>query len=907
MINPWMVLPSHEVQLFQITTAFLESRLAEHATIDWALRLDRRARAKRLAVLNLLSRRPAAMQTEPWRSAWRLIEEGWATETDDETDSMRMLDIEERLSTGERSGALIEAIVTLLRPRIVCEPLHAEKTGLRRRRRAPKTVWDLLSLQLTSSEMPDLDRLNLSQIHEVEFLNELGERLNAALRQGLLMAARLSGEHIRAPRMLGGVRRVYFVSQSSDTGDQGDPDAYMRGLAPVVKLLHGAIRQLGTVDARTAQATMRLWEQDGQEIFVRLWQALARDSDLVADEEVCRSILCARDEVFWDDHRHPEFAELRAHRFDALTAADQAQVIGRIERGPPRKLWPRSAEPARVRDAQRHMSARELQRIHVVQGSLPVQGELALQALTVGFPNLRGALATEADFMEGRSFRHMRAEPDNRFSVLQGPPLLRELEDSLAQRSTRWDDDGSAAAAEWMRLPANVGTVVEALRRPYVAPGGFPNVLDRAIWVLSDSVASTQAADNMPGATADEVLDLISSLDEKAKRAAIDSLSQWFQRSARFLGAQDRFRHVWLSLWPIAASVANEANDGVDEPHLNVLVQTPSAEEPRDLDTLNTAAGKLIGAFLELCPEVDLGGQPFNEPLLRKMRDAAMQASGRAQLIVHHRLIEQLSYFLRADPSWTQAELVQPLRDGDDRSVVLWRAVARRLRHTDVLSELGEQFVARVHDARLGRESRQSLAFSVIVEMLFSLKEQRRSAVALPSVQQMLRSMEDELRGSAADTVRRFVREVGASLGGQSSVEDVFSQAGQPFLSDVWPQERTLSTPGVARAFARLPSACGNAFVEAAHCVTRFLVPFDVWSMADYGLLDSEGNRPKLGRIDTSAKAAALLELMDGSIGVSDKSVIPHDLGAALEHIAKVAPSLVQQHAYRRLSALARR
>jgi hypothetical protein len=135
--------------------------------------------------------------------------------------------------------------------------------------------------------------------------------------------------------------------------------------------------------------------------------------------------------------------------------------------------------------------------------------------------------------------------------------------------------------------------------------------------------------------------------------------------------------------------------------------------------------------------------------------------------------------------------------------------------------------------------------------------------------------------------------------------ESLFSDAALPFLQQVWPQERSLATPGVARAFAHLPAACGEAFADAVYAIDRFLVPFDCWSMLDYGFYEEEHG--ELSQIDTLEKAKALLLLLDRTIDIAEGAVVPMDLGNALERVRTVAPELAATPRYRRLATLTRR
>jgi len=62
----------------------------------------------------------------------------------------------------------------------------------------------------------------------------------------------------------------------------------------------------------------------------------------------------------------------------------------------------------------------------------------------------------------------------------------------------------------------------------------------------------------------------------------------------------------------------------------------------------------------------------------------------------------------------------------------------------------------------LGRETRQSLVFSLVVDCLWALQEGRDPAVPYPRVQQMIRTLDDEVRAYAANTIQRFVADAPA-------------------------------------------------------------------------------------------------------------------------------------------------
>jgi len=281
-------------------------------------------------------------------------------------------------------------------------------------------------------------------------------------------------------------------------------------------------------------------------------------------------------------------------------------------------------------------------------------------------------------------------------------------------------------------------------------------------------------------------------------------------------------------------------------------------------------------------------------------------------------LIESLPYFLSADHSWTQEHLILPLLNDDGASLALWRAIARQTQFRNVLEIIGNAMAEKATDRRLGRQTRQSLVFSVVVESLYALREKRDPAIPYQRVQQMLRTLDDEVRASAAKAIQQFIVELSASAptsappeGAEGDVAEpaaaLFRSAAAPFLRDVWPQERSLATPGVSGALADLPAASGNAFVEAVDAVARFLVPFECWSMIDFGLYGEDGDEQKLAMINDEAKARAFLRLLNLTVGASEGAVVPYDLPNALDQISATSPSLTDSPEYRRLAAAARR
>src|SRR3984893_11157609 len=96
MIPPWTYLDEHD-RAVRAAVAFLNKRLEERGSIEWALRLKSTNRIERIAVEELLSEPGARSLDEPWATTWRLIEESWSAIAVEEGPSTAIYGIQARL------------------------------------------------------------------------------------------------------------------------------------------------------------------------------------------------------------------------------------------------------------------------------------------------------------------------------------------------------------------------------------------------------------------------------------------------------------------------------------------------------------------------------------------------------------------------------------------------------------------------------------------------------------------------------------------------------------------------------------------------------------------------------------------------------------------------------------------
>lgn len=889
-----------------VTWVFLRNRLAQQDALEWAIRLQSDDQAKRAAIIELLETPERHKMSEPWQTAWRLVEESWRVPGSDDESQLSAYQARRRVQAGDRSGALIEKIVDLVRPRLLIEPFSATHRRHSIGSDRPKRVRDLFSARLSSGSAIHLSDLKLEAIDDARFLAALGNALHATLTKGLDTARRIGWDGRSRNWLMGQLHRVYHVPTVDRGLRQEEPDKYHRGIAPSVKLLYAVVTRLAEVDRRAARSFARIWQATDTPIHTRLWAAIARDTRIVSTEEVSEFLVSITGPVVWDIYNYPEVAELRARRLAELKIDDQALVLRRLRKGPPRSRWPKEATPDDIVQYRKYWRAREFRRLELWGFELSRQDKRWLDSSVE--PAFLHEMQPDDGFPSTRAGVWQTIRPENRFDELSGANRLAALETALTSSDTSWPDEHAEGAIAWIRQPGNASKVLADFEAVPENGRNLPGVLEQFGWSHSPKdLDGRELESDRQVYEAERVLGLLETLQDTTISKCIEGLSSWFYTWSGPLTRSRGMFPIWRRLWPLGVDATNARDPDRSESTLDSVTRPTDDSRDIDVETLNTPVGKLMEVFLRACPSLDNEPNPFGQRELQAMRDMIIAAEGWSGLIARYRLVESLAYFLRADRTWAEHNLLQPLQAESADALELWRALARRIHSKNVLEFIGGTMSERAVDRRLDRDTRQALVANLVVEILYALKEQRNPVVAIPRVQQMLRAVEDEVRAHGADTVRRFVQEMAKSGVAGDSAESLLRNVAAPFLRSVWPQETTLVTPGVSRALASLPAASQDAFADAVSAIERFLVPFDCWSLHEYGLLGEKDGVPRLSLIDNTEKARALLILLDKTIGAVEGAVVPHDLSDALAHLRSVSPQLLISNSFRRLAAAARR
>lgn len=561
--------------------------------------------------------------------------------------------------------------------------------------------------------------------------------------------------------------------------------------------------------------------------------------------------------------------------------------------GAPRSLWQRSRlTSVELRHAQTYWAIREFKRIELSGGVLSPRANKWYAERVEGFNDVAAMTSPDEGFLTSGVVRFEGPQSGFVFDA-QAKDILTTVARALASERLSWNDDPPEAARVWISASENTSSLVRILLTL--------RSIEKPYWAVWGAIGWTHKPRDLPEdhREGEDLLQLLRRSEDGLFEQSMDASTHWLSEWASELGSTPHFEEVWLRLLRIASRIDDAADDSSSEPLIS--------ENAIDISAFNSPVGRLTGAFIAICG--DMGEAPFAQSeMLTRMRSALLDLKGLQGQVVKLRLISDLSYFLAVDEQWSFDSLIPSLQGSDNAALQLWTAVGRRAADPRIVKNISEDMLRRTLDGDLDRGTRVSLGSGVIWEHLRSSLWNLSFSAPRPLLQQVIRAADPEVRAGLAESVERFFSLVSRNPSGLELPANAvaFRSSVGRFLQEMWPLESTLSTPGVSAAFAKLPALVGEAMVDAVNLIRPFIVPFNCWSLGDFGLWNVDGKESQLLKVNTPAKAKAILELLDASIGDSDTSVVPYDLAKALAHFVRIDVNLEKVSVFRRLAVLAR-
>ena len=367
---------------------------------------------------------------------------------------------------------------------------------------------------------------------------------------------------------------------------------------------------------------------------------------------------------------------------------------------------------------------------------------------------------------------------------------------------------------------------------------------------------------------------LVQSMPDTVLLENVHSVTWWLQAVSKSI---ERGEAILLDLCRRVLAIPVEPGTGMlrnGEP-----INAPVTE------AINHPIGHVTQALLNLW----LKGEPDDndllqddiEPLFAQLCDVGVEQFRHGRVLLASRLIA----LFRVDKPWTETNLL-PLFDWARSSVeakAAWEGFLWSPRlYRPLLIAFKPQFLSTAHHyTELGEHSRQFAAFltyAALDPVDNYIPEDFQSAIgALPQegLQEVARALTQALEGAGEKR------------------EDYWKNRVQPFWQQVWPKLRDLASNSIAESLARLSIAARGEFPAALSVVMDWLLPIEHPDYIVHKLYESglAGRFPE----DALTFLNAVIE---------NQQWAPSELGQCLTAIEKAAPTMAQDHRYKRLTTL---
>jgi hypothetical protein len=384
---------------------------------------------------------------------------------------------------------------------------------------------------------------------------------------------------------------------------------------------------------------------------------------------------------------------------------------------------------------------------------------------------------------------------------------------------------------------------------------------------------------------AEELLTRIAKLDNEELADLAEPLSYWLDAWRYHLAKSPQYLPAWYALWPHAVA------------HVNA---EPVGDDALRDRAFSSAVGRLISALLHAMPKRSEARTAFQHPPFAEIMGALAQTGGEAGRHLRVSFVRYLRFLYDTAPAWTRSVLIDHLRRGKD--IELWTGLTD-VPQSPIVRVIGRSFVNVIVNGKLVDADRRRLTQIAILTHLYQhLPKPWTTALSPDLTRQMLRMGDDVVRAAAASAWKDFLANDKLPF----KPAERFKLFKATFIA-LWPQDRTLNSPIATEQLVRLPAASRTHFAEVAAIILPFIVPFDCWSLHNYGVIVSGDGTRSIHFVESPADAESFLEVLHRTVGETDNARVPNSLERALDHIADRSPPLASDSRFKRLLTLSRR
>lgn len=370
---------------------------------------------------------------------------------------------------------------------------------------------------------------------------------------------------------------------------------------------------------------------------------------------------------------------------------------------------------------------------------------------------------------------------------------------------------------------------------------------------------------------------LVQTMPDEVMRENVHSVTWWLEAASQSI---ERHEAILLDLCRRVLALPLEPSTGIRRN--NEPINQPVTE------AINHPVGHITRALLSLWfmrDPNDNDSLPGDiKPIFTQLCDVGVEQFRHGRVLLASRLIT----LFRVDRPWTETNLL-PLFDWARSSVEaksVWEGFLWSPRlYRPLLIAFKPQFLSTAHHyTELGEHSRQFAAFltyAALDPVDNYIPEDFQSAIgALPQegLQEVAEALTQALEGAGEQR------------------EDYWKNRVQPFWQQVWPKLRDLASNSIAESLAHLSIAARGEFPEALSAVMDWLLPIEHPNYIVHKLYESglAGRFPE----DALTFLNAVIE---------NQQWVPSELGQCLTAIENAAPTMEQDHRYKRLTQYLRR
>lgn len=774
------------------------------------------------------------------REGWRFLNASWSDRRVDP--GQGYYDLSHRVQREGWSEARVREYADLFRPRLKVE----RKFGLRH------------PLSWSDTDRPNpLLSFDVDYPHPYELLTIPDDHLAYAVgrfRENLDLARSLEAE-------ISGHDHVFMQTTRPDDG--GAPIAYdSYGVTGPIALFQQLMDRLVEVAPDAARAEVARWPVHDRYIFARL-RIWAAGSQTTSPAEAADMLLALPDDIFWGSEQQRDLLYAMRDRWNDFSEQDRDRFEERLRTTA--FPWSDSTRGGKARAEAHH----RLDRLHWLGGqgvafSFDVDGEIdALRPIAEGWTERSGKEAADSDAPVVRSI-DTDADP----SALEHGPI-NDLLDRARQA-------GQSDFFDFVERRPFTGLSEARPARALAALGQAARKGDVPVSFWSAFLYVEARKSDRPRLVR-AIAARLSSLSPEALSPIAYPVSEWLQ------GLGER---VYGDLAPLL--------DCMWDPLLKAL---PLHEENRKHqvdsswanDALNAPVGKL--AQLVMKNPATKGrelGEGFPPDWTAKFEQLlALPGDMRRHALVM--LGFQINWIYAIAPQWAKQHLLPVVANDDDDGDALWDGIlwAARAPSRPLYELLKPGLLPRAMSP-----TRRRAEANVIGGFLLAGwggdpdADPPEQLVTSTELREILVETDDDLRGQVLWHIEHW----------SADPEGMWRGRLVPFLTDVWPNHRSIRTPEMSTRLVDLALASGDLFPQVVEAILPRLVPVRGGMLRGFMLREGKDHHP------ASIYPAAMLDLL-WAILAEDTTQWPYKIEEILDLLSE-AP---ETRADSRLSELRRR